>query len=152
MAKKGSAFNVIPWSNRHSKKKMNSTSSAPIKKTQKALTQESPEKNELNAKEKWAKSKKKTTGVKSSKYMQSVPNFDLVGLLKKVKIGHLLNGNLSKTTHKVGKNKICLENTCAPDSIIQLIAVTYAYNPTYKNYLNGLDDPIYAIAKLLAKK
>lgn len=104
---------------------------------------------EMNYKDKWQKKKPRA---KSSKYMGTVPNFDLIEIHKKVKIGHLVNGSLSKTSYKVGKISICLENTCAVDSIIQLIAVSYAYNSTYRSFVDNNSDQIFEIAKLMAIK
>lgn len=69
------------------------------------------------------------------------------------KIGHLINGNLSKTAHKVDGKLVNLQNTCALDCVIQLLAASYAYNKTYKSFVDvNAKDDIFEIAKLLAIK
>lgn len=71
----------------------------------------------LNNKEKWNKRKKS----KQSSYLHPVPNWDLVfDVDKKVKIGLLSNGNISKTIYNVNGEAVALRNTCAFDSIVQV--------------------------------
>lgn len=102
---------------------------------------------ELNYVESW---RKKT--IKKSKYMKPVPNWDLVEIHKKVKIGHLKNGNLLKTVYKVNGKKSMLQNTCAFDCLVQMIAAGYAYNPSYRSYIDETDNPIFKLAKSIASK
>lgn len=107
---------------------------------------------EMNYVDIWQK-KNQRTGIKHSKYMKSVQNWSLVDIEKKVKIGHLINGNLSKTAHKVDGKLVNLQNTCALDCVIQLLAASYAYNKTYKSFVDvNAKDDIFEIAKLLAIK
>lgn len=77
--------------------------------------------SEMDYNESWNKSIKKPT----SKFMKPAPNWNLnTNIQKKVKLGILQNGNLSSTTYKVGnKQKVALTNTCAFDSVCQVIAV-----------------------------
>lgn len=84
--------------------------------------------------------------------MKIAPNYSLIEFNKKVKIGHLSNGNLSQVAHKIGGMKIALQNTCAIDSLMQLLAASYAYNSTYRSFVDSSSDPIFNISKLLAKK
>lgn len=75
----------------------------------------------LNNKEKWNKRKR----TKQSSYLHPVPNWDLVfDVDKKVKIGLLSNGNISKTIYNVKGKAIALRNTCALDSIVQVCHIT----------------------------
>lgn len=71
---------------------------------------------------------------------------------KKIQIGHLLNANLSKTVHKVNGETITLANTCALDSIIQILAAAYAYHESYKVFAESSKDEIFEIVRLLAMK
>lgn len=74
---------------------------------------------ELNNREKWNKKKKPT---KQSSYIHPVPNWDLVfDVDKKVKIGMLSNGNLSRTTYNVKGKAVALKNTCAFDTTAQVV-------------------------------
>lgn len=71
--------------------------------------------NELNHTEKWKKK------IKRSYYLQPSPHWDLItNVDKKVKIGMLRNGGISKTTHRVNNRTVALQNTCAFDSVVQV--------------------------------
>lgn len=102
---------------------------------------------ELQLKEKWTR-----RNAKPSKYLKPVPNWDLVQFNDKVKIGHLRNGNKSKKAFKVLGSRVALKNTCAVDSIIQMIAASYAYNQIYRTYVDSRNELIFTIAKMLATK
>lgn len=70
----------------------------------------------LNEREKW---QKKTSSTNS--YLRPVPNWNLDQRVQsKPKILMLSNGSLSTTTHKVGKTKVAVRNTCPFDSICQV--------------------------------
>lgn len=74
--------------------------------------------NELNNREKWNKKKKKT---KQSSYLKTAPNWDLIiSVDKKLKLGMLSNGNLSKITYNVNGKAVALRNTCAFDATAQV--------------------------------
>lgn len=104
---------------------------------------------EMNYTDIWKKSK----SVKESKYMISVPNWSLVDIQQKVKIGHLTNGNLSTTVHNVDGESVNVQNSCGIDCYMQLMAAGYAYNPTYKSFADvSAKDEIFEIVKLLAQK
>lgn len=103
---------------------------------------------EMNAKDVW----KKRKDVKSSKYTKSVPNWDLIDIKKKVKIGYLINANRSRTFYKIDGKNVSLQNTCAIDALIQLLAGGYAYNSLYRSYVDDLEEPLYEIVKLMGKK
>lgn len=104
---------------------------------------------EMNYADVWKKKK----DVKHSKYMKPMPNWSLVGVQQKVKIGHLINGNRSTTIHKVKGVSVNLQNTCAVDCVIQLLAASYAYNSSYKSFVDtSAKDDIFEIVKLLARK
>lgn len=99
------------------------------------------------------KKKNQKSGIKHSKYLKPVPNWNLIDIQKKVKIGHLVNANLSTTTHKVNKELVNLQNTSALDSTIQLLAASYAYNPSFKSFVDtSAKNDVLEIAKLLAIK
>lgn len=76
---------------------------------------------ELNHKEKW--SKKKT---KRSVYTRPSPHWDLItNINKRVKLGFLTNGNLSKTAHRVNGVTFAVGNTCCfVGSIAQVMFTT----------------------------
>lgn len=96
---------------------------------------------------------KKKTGIKRSKYMKPVPNWSLIDIQKKVKIGHLINANRSSTTHRINGIVVNLQNTCAPDSLIQLLAACYAYNKSFKAFVDvHAKGDIFGIVKMLAMK
>lgn len=81
---------------------------------------------EMDSKENWNKAPKRKT--KKSKYLSSAPNWHLnTNVDKKVKIGILSNGNLSKVVHKIGQKVIALRNTCGFDSIAQVIKLCYDF-------------------------
>lgn len=71
---------------------------------------------------------------------------------RKIQLGHLLNANLSRTVHKVKGKTVTLTNTCALDSIIQILAAAYAYHESYKIFAESSKDDIFEIVKLLATK
>ncbi|KAJ6642712.1 NOF-FB transposable element, partial [Pseudolycoriella hygida] len=101
-------------------------------------------------KENWGKRPKRKT--KKSKYLASAPNWGLnTNIEKKVKIGTLLNGNLSRVVYKVGKQIVALRNTCAFDSIAQIFAAAYAYMPTFRRYMEESEDDFFKLAIALAK-
>lgn len=126
----------------------------------------------LNNKDKWNKKPK----TKQSSYLHPVPNWNLVfDVDKKVKIGLLSNGNVSKTIYNVKGKAVALRNTCAFDSIVQvclivnfisktnlpenkfaidfqILAAAYAYFEPYRTVANNSVDIIYEIAISLAKK
>lgn len=106
-------------------------------------TNESEIAEALNSQETWSKSNKKP-----SKYMKTVPNWGLVPINKKISIPRFENGNLSKTGFSVNRKTVSLSNTCAFDSIVQLIAAAYAYNPTYRS---SFSDGIFMIARMMAE-
>lgn len=103
---------------------------------------------ELNRNELWTRSSRS----KSSKYTKSKPNWDLIPMNKKVKIGCLVNESTKQTVYKKGRNKFKLSNTCAVDSPIQLIATAIAYNPAYRSSIKNENDGIFKITKALATK
>lgn len=73
-------------------------------------------KNELNHKESWNKRTKR------SHYLKPSPHWDLItNVDKKVKLGLLCNGNLSTITHMVDKRPVGMRNTCAFDSLVQVL-------------------------------
>lgn len=104
----------------------------------------------LNAQEIWARKKSSQKG----KYLKSKPNYGQVPVNKKVAISLLMNENRLKTVYTINKKKIVLSNTCAIDSVIQLIAAAYAYHSAYRLSLamisNKKDDGILHIAIMLA--
>lgn len=104
--------------------------------------------NEMNTRDVW----KKRRDFKSSKYIKSVPNWDLIDIKKKVKIGYLINANRSRTFYKIDGKNVSLQNTCAIDALIQLLAGGYAYNTLFRSYVDGLEEPLYEIVKLMGKK
>lgn len=67
-------------------------------------------------------------------------------------IGHLKNGSFLRTEYKINGKKIRLTNTCALDSIVQIIAAAFAYYPSYKAHVDYSKDLIFELAKLLASK
>lgn len=84
----------------------------------------------LNNREKWNKRKK----TKQSSYLHTVPNWDLVfDVDKKVKIGLLSNGNISKTIHNVNGKSVALRNTCAFDSIVQVCMNLFLLTQFYES-------------------
>lgn len=87
-----------------------SRSSAPTKVTAK----------QLNEKEVWDRNKSSKKSANHS-YLQTVPNWNVDRRVQsKPRINMLLNGSLSTTTHKVGKSKVAVRNTCAFDAICQV--------------------------------
>lgn len=73
--------------------------------------------SEMQYNETWNKTKPK----KSSKYVKPAPNWNLnMNLQKKIKLGILQNGNLSKATFKINKKTVSLTNTCSFDSVCQV--------------------------------
>lgn len=72
----------------------------------------------IGTRENWNKRPKK---VKKSKYILKAPNCVLnTNTDKKVKIGFLINGNLSNTVYQIRGRPVALKNTCAFDSIAQV--------------------------------
>lgn len=82
--------------------------------------------------------------------MKPVPNWGILSVNKKVDIPRLENGNLSKTGFLIKRKKVFLTNTCAIDSVIQLIAAAYAYNPSYRRSLPVITSGLFLIAKMMA--
>lgn len=75
--------------------------------------------NELNYTEDWNKKQKRK--IKQSIYTRPSPYWDLItNVDKKIKLGFLSNGNLSKTIHHVNKVPVSVKNTCAFDSVTQV--------------------------------
>lgn len=73
---------------------------------------------ELNHKEAWSKRRK----TKRSVYIKPSPHWDLItNIDKRVKLGVLSNGNLSKTVHRINKKVVAVGNTCSFDSIAQVM-------------------------------
>lgn len=106
---------------------------------------------EKNYTDVWSRKNRKQ--IKHSKYMETVPNWNLFEVQSKVKIGHLINGNKIHTPHTVNGERVKLQNTCALDSVIQLLAASYAYNTSFKSFVEvHTKDGIFQIVKLLAMK
>lgn len=103
---------------------------------------------DMNHEEKWQRTSKSNT----SKYTQSVKNWNLIAINKKVQIGCLVNENLKQIVYKNGPKKFKLSNTCAIDAAIQLIATAIAYNSVYRTSVIHEKDGIFEIAKALAAK
>lgn len=71
----------------------------------------------LNEKEKWGKKRARS----AHSYLNPVRNWNVDQRVQsKPKINMFLNGSLSTTTHKVGKEYVVARNTCAFDSICQV--------------------------------
>ncbi|KAJ6639044.1 hypothetical protein Bhyg_11783 [Pseudolycoriella hygida] len=88
-----------------------------------------PEQNRNGNKENWGKRPKRKT--KKSKYLASAPNWGLnTNIEKKVKIGTLLNGNLSRVVYKV-------DFCCGM--------------PTFRRYMEESKDDFFKLAIALAK-
>lgn len=103
---------------------------------------------DMNHVEKWQKSIKPS----NSKYTKSVPHWNLIPDSKKVQIGRLTNENIKQGLYKIGSKKYKLSNTCAVDTVIQLIATAIAYYPTYRCSIRNENDGIFQIAKAVAAK
>lgn len=108
--------------------------------------------NKTQSKQQTSQIKPKSKGIKSSKYMKTNPNWNLCSIPNKFKIAHLSNGSLSKTMSTVKGEKIMLTNTCAFDSITQLLAAAYTCFPSYKLFADKTNDEIFGFVKLLATK
>lgn len=96
--------------------------------------------------------KKKDKHIKRSIYMQPDKNFELVQIPSKLKIAHLQNGNLSKTVLTIHGEKIMLKNTCAFDSVAQLIAAAYTIVASYKSFVDRNTGELFKLVKLIASK
>lgn len=60
------------------------------------------------------------------------------------------NGNLLNTVYKIKKQQVALQNTCAFDSMTQILA---AASPGYKAFADSMkESAIYEIASLLTEK
>lgn len=101
------------------------------------------EAKDLNHEETWKRTSKST----NSKYATPAPNWNLIPLNQKVKIGRLVNENSKTTTYKIGKKQVSFSNSCAIDTGIQLIATAIAYNPVYRSSIANENDGIFEIAK-----
>lgn len=118
------------------------------KSVKSTLDKETESAQALRVEEKWAKNPKKST--KTSKYLQTVPNYGLTPVNNKMSIPLLINANRNKTGHTVKGKKIILGNTCAIDSLIHLIAAAYSYHREYNLNVIGIKDPIFDISRMLA--
>lgn len=68
--------------------------------------------------------------------------------IRLMKNGHLLN-----TVYKIKKQQVALQNTCAFDSMTQILSAAYAYYPEYKAFADSMkESAIYEIASLLTEK
>ncbi|XP_055308869.1 uncharacterized protein LOC129572793, partial [Sitodiplosis mosellana] len=102
----------------------------------------------LNAQDKWAKTKRSQRS-----YLRPLPHLGLMTSEKKTpKIGFLINATAQTTVHKVNGVPVKLKNTCAFDSVVQLLAIVYAYNPKVRSAFDEyLEYPGIEIATMLAK-
>lgn len=100
--------------------------------------------NALNSKETWTRNRK------PSRYLKKQPNWGLVPINKKTSIALLLNENGITTVYTINKKKIVLSNSCAIDSVIQLIAAALAYHPAYILLMANKFQGIFRIANMMA--
>lgn len=100
----------------------------------------------LNQQEVWVRKR----NIKSSKYLRNVPNWGVLPINKRVDIPLLINGSRSTNTYTINRKKINLGNTCAIDSVIQLITAAYAYHSAYRMSSINETDEICKIALMLA--
>lgn len=103
---------------------------------------------EMNHNERWNRPSRS----KSSKYTKPVPNWNLIEMNKRVRIGCLANENLIQTVYNIGGAKVKLSNTCGIDSPTQLTATAIAYHQLYRSSIANENDGIFKIAKALASK
>lgn len=82
----------------------------------------------LNEKETWDRKK----GPSAHSYLDPVQNWNLDQRVQsKPKINMFLNGSLSTTTHKVGKDTVAVRNTCGFDSICQVSSLFSLFPKIY---------------------
>lgn len=126
---------------------------------------------EMGHTEKWNRKSKRD--VKRSKYMAPVPHWDLNHHFNKnVKIGFLINANMSSRVFSINKSFVGLRNTNTFDSLaqvktvlaseyvrqfnsfstLQILAALFAYIPTSRSIMENTGDEIYKISIALAKK
>jgi hypothetical protein len=81
---------------------------------------------------------------KKSFYLTTSPEWRLMDdskLKGKVKIGLLKNGNAhSLKAVKIGKELLSLRNTCAYDSVVQVLAVYYCDSEAYREFADQLNE------------
>lgn len=126
---------------------------------------------EMGHTEEWSRKSKRD--VKRSKYLGTVPHWNLNHHFNKnVKIGFLTNANMSSRVFSVNKEFVGLRNTDTFDSlaqerrqfatecvwkfktfsILQMLAAIFAYIPTCRSIMQSMSDEIYKISIALAKK
>lgn len=117
----------------------------PCYRSVKGRSEQSEPTQEINEQEKLTQNKRSTNG----KYVRPQPNF---GPVNKKVIPLLLNASKSKTDYSVKNNRIKLSNTCAIDSVIQLIAAAYAYHPKFRSEMVIKEVGVFNIAKVMADR
>lgn len=73
--------------------------------------------------------------------MESFPDWDFVQSHKFISIPILKNGNMCDSI-KLKNKYICIRNTCAFDSFVQILAHAIAEEKMYKSYVQDLQQPI----------
>jgi len=106
-----------------------------------------PKNNPLNVGENWGgkitPDKEKT---KRPTYMDPFPDWDLVQSHKFVNMPLLRNGNLCDSI-KLKNKYVCVRNTCAFDSVVQLLSHAIGKEKFYKNVIEDSQLPVLKLAQ-----